>query len=178
MGFSYTAPPPVVLVSSLGDYIAPAPESSHVFNFAAVDYDDDSIIVIDFDLTATLQFALGLRINGVAGNNYFTDGRRISAGVETIIDLNSQNTIQIGSTSIFLGADNGAGGRIMIFLNRSGGLRRPFVVSTIGGNIGGNEQISGHINQNQATISSVELLTSASTWQTNGRITVYKRARS
>jgi len=60
----------------LGDYEAASQEGTHTFSFTAVDFDDDSEIVVVMDLTADASLAISMEINGLT-SGYAIAGRRI-----------------------------------------------------------------------------------------------------
>jgi len=168
-----------VLWEVLGDYEAGIAEASHVFSFTAVDFDDDSKIVVVIDGTPTDALALQMRINTLATTVYFSDGRRITGGVETLIDINSANELQLGSSALINGGNNPFTGEAIIFLNKAGTQDRPAVISSFSssGSLGG-EVYASMVNSNEVSITDVEIRTSTSTWKIGTRITVYKVARA
>lgn len=165
----------VDLLTKLGDYEAAIAEGSHVFNFSAVDFDDDSELILEVDGAATLAFNLLMRINGVSSINYFTDGRQIIGGVNTPIDLNDKNEMELMS-SIILVADTTFAGKASIKLSKAATSNRPSVDSVFGGN--GQQVANSTLTVNQANISTVQVFTSTSTWKIGTRMTLYKKARA
>ncbi len=166
--------PSANLLTVIGDYEAAIAESSHVFNFPAVDFDDDSELILEVDGAATLAFNLLMRINGVSSANYFTDGRRIIAFAEALVDLNDQNQMELMS-SIILVANITFAGKASIKLSKAATSNRPSVDATFGGN--GQQVANCTLTVDQANISSVQIFTSTSTWKIGTRATLYKRAR-
>jgi len=169
----------VVLWTVLGDYEAIIAEASHNFNFTAVDFDDDSELLLVFDGFSTASFILNLEINGIV-TGYFIDGRRISVGTETIIDINNAVGFQIASASVFSSAESSAGIVVHITLSKGTALgKRPTVVSLCnGGTVTINEVEGGTLNSQVASITDINIKTSTSTWGIGTRITLYKLARA
>ncbi len=163
----------------LGDYEAATAEASHNFNFSAVDFDNDSELVLVIDLGVTLALILQLRINADTSANYFTDGRIINGGVETLVDLGGIAAYQILSTTS-LGAVNASGfAEVHIGLPKAGTQDRPLFYSFGGSGSGPvNESYAGSLNKTVSSITDVEVRTSTSTWQIGTRMTLYKVARS
>jgi len=159
----------------LGDYEAAAPEASHNFNFPAITFDDDSMLVLEYDLAPTAVFSLLMRINTNATANYFVDGRRINGGTETLIDLNSQNTIELINTAI-TSTLVGLAGRVNIYLGKGATTDRPFI-DGIGGS-SGQQVIRGQLSNDEVSITDIEIRTSTSTWKIGGRATLYRVSRA
>lgn len=171
--------PTVHLWDRLGDYEAAIAEASHVFNFAAIDFDDDSILILVIDGSATLALALQLRINTIATASYNTDGYFIRAGAQTLIDLNGQTTIEIGSATIINGVNRSFFGEVKIGLNKSGTLDRPKTLSSLGTDSGsGTQVVNGLLDSAEASLTDIEVRTSVSTWQIGTRMTLYRIQRA
>ncbi len=62
--------------------------------------EDGSMLVLVFDIVWLGADNYPMRINQTGGGNYFQDGRRIIGGVETILDLNSQQFFNMASNSL------------------------------------------------------------------------------
>lgn len=160
----------------IGQYTAAVAEATATISFPAIDMVDDSklVLVIDGETTAALE--LRMRVNALVGILYFSDGRKITGGVETLIDNSGQTSwALIDSTA--LGGVADFGGTIDLYLGKAG-LNTikmtflgwvPFTQSNI--------QLSGFYNTVQASISSVTLLTSASTWKVGTRFSIYRVRR-
>lgn len=163
----------------IGDYEAAIAEASHSFTFTAVDFDDDSEVMIIIDGSVTAAAAIQVRINSEAGASYFQDGRRIASGVETLIDQNSENEFDVCSATMLQNGGDGFFAVIKISFNKSGTLDRPRIISeSVGGSVLANEQVSGMFNVATATLTDIVMRTSTSTWDIGTRITVYKLSRA
>ncbi len=163
----------------LGDYEASVEEASHDFTFTAVDFDDDSKLVLIVDISAVLVLSLRMQINDDTSSNYFTDGRLIAGGVETLIDLNGKASFQILSTDILSAVNIGGFAEITIGLNKAGTSDRPIFISKGGSGSGPkSEDVSGTLNKAIANISSIKVTTSTSNWQIGTRMTLYKVSRT
>jgi len=158
---------------------AVAPESSFVFNFTGIDFDDIAYLVLEIDIGATAQLQLDYRINTIATASYFSDGRRIVSNVETLID-DGASTAGVLCTNTLLSSGNiTAFLYIVISLPKAGGVQdRPMIISSAINNNFTQEQISGILNTDQTEITDVEVRTSASTWRTGTRMTLYQVRRS
>lgn len=163
----------------LGDYEAASAESSHNFNFTAVDFDDDSELILIIDIGVTGALNLQIRINGDAGNNYFMDGRRISGGSETILDQNSTSEPQIASSTLLSTANREAFIVVHIGLAKAGDLDRTAIIYDTQA-IGNAMNEAGGIQNTTARSSITDVLvrTSTNTWQIGTRMTLYKVPRS
>lgn len=167
------------LWSVLGDYEATEAEASHNFSFTAVDFDDDSKLVLVIDMQATAQLALLLRINEQTGSSYHFDGSRITGGAETLIDGSADSSFTIGSTSVINSADRNIGIIIDIQLAKGGVNDYPLIHSRGEfGNLAGTENVSGALIVNSTNIVDIDILTSTSTWKVGTRATLYKVARA
>ncbi len=118
-------------MSVLGDYEAASAEASKNFNFTAVDFDDDSHVRLVIDCHATLINALRIQLNSVT-SGYSYDGRRISAGTETLIDGNSQSGVEVASTSLLVSV-NGAANIIVDIMLGKGNSSDRFVIHSRSG---------------------------------------------
>ncbi len=150
------------------------PESTFTFSFPAIDFDDDSELVLVIDIGSTVALNLQLAINGISTLLYFTDGRRIKGGVETLIDLN-QTSFQISSSSILFAT---AFITVQIGLSKAGTNDRPMIFTTASGGNAGNEVTNGALASVTASISSLEVKTTTSTWRTGTRMSLYRVRRS
>ncbi len=166
-----------VLWSVLGDYEASIAESSHRFSFPAVNFDDDSMLVLVIDGSSSASFNLGIRFNKNS-SSYFVDGRRITGGGQTLIDLNGQTFGQIASTSVIAGVDRPFSSEIYIHLNKAGAIKRINCnYMTMGGQIGIQEVATVTLLVNKTNVTDIDILTSTSTWKIGTRMTLYKVAR-
>jgi len=151
-------------------------ESSHVFSFSAIDFDDDSYLILEFDGATSASLDLQLRFNTNATANYYTDGSVMVGGVQTLIDLNTQTAGRIMNTN---------GGRgcfvlVKIFLIKAGVINS--VMYRANGYFDGiptSENETGQLfNQQIASLTDVEIRTSTSTWTAETRITLYRVKRT
>ena len=163
----------------LGDYEATSAEGSHNFNFTAVDFDDDSKLVLVIDIGATLILNLQIRINTNSTANYYSDGRRIAGGSETLLDLNAQNEGQLVSSTLLGGANEAVIVFVEIGLSKAGSEDRVGISSkAVGTSIQGNEVMSTTLVGALSSLTDVEVRTSTSTWQIGTRMTLYKVAKA
>ena len=167
---------PSSLWSVLADYEATGNDATETLSFAAVDFDDDSliIVVIDGDTNAALE--LQMRPNNLVGGSYYTDGHRLDAGVETLLDVNGQTSWPI-VTATTLNAALEFHAIITIQLNKAG-ADRIWIVSECSVYQNGFERNIGHYIGGPTSLSSIVIKTSTSTWALGTRITVYKVARA
>ena len=159
----------------LANYVAVSAESSHVFNFTAVDFDDDSMLVLVIDGTAAGILFLLIRINEDATASYDTNGRGI-AGAEVIVDLNGQTSghlIEFGTA----GSDTKFVGTVYIMLQKGGVGDAPQIISNFHAGTS-NNQLNILYDIVTSSITHVEILTSASTWKIGTRMTLYKVKRA
>lgn len=160
----------------LGDYEAAIAEASHVFSFAAVDFDDDSLLMLVFDGSLTASASILMRINADATANYFIDGYRISSSVQTLIDINTSTSMELVNSTLTAG-DQTIKGVVTIQLSNGALIDRPVINSHFHPLT--QEQVIGAIlNIDSASITDVEVLLSGSTWQIGTRMTLYKLARA
>ena len=163
----------------IGDHEATTAESSHNFNFTAVDFDDDSHLVLIIDIASTAALALRLRLNSVTTGDYDMDGRRITGGAETLLDQNSAAFHEIASATLLSGAGKASVLVIQIGLGKAGGGDRPQVHSHASSTASTvDELLSGQLNIAQTDLTDVTVLTSTSTWILGTRMTLYKVARA
>ncbi len=159
----------------LGNYVAAAPESSHVFSFPAIDWTIISELMLIFELSSTLATtALGVRINTIASGDYFTDGQRIINGVTTPIDLNGATSGEILNTGL-TGANVASNGILHFVQSLTENV--PTVFSKVLG-FGGYQDVRVVSNVSNANLTDIEILTLASTWKTLGRMTLYQLRRA
>jgi len=174
------------LASQLGamepllDYEAAVAEGSHTFTLpSAIDFDDDSYLLLVIDLGSTASFALELGVNGITSATYHTDGFRIDAGTETIIDQNLVALWEIASVTMITAANRPIAAIITIQLNKAGPSDRVAISSNaISSVLAITETITGGFQTTStASITSLEVTASASTWQIGTRMTLYQVSR-
>jgi len=156
-------------------YEASIAEGSKTFTFTEITFDDDSELVLVMDGAVTASLALEIAVNGDTTTNYFTDGRRISAGTETIIDINSAEFWTVASTSILGIANQNFFGNIRFMRSKALTLDRPNMISEFIG--AGQEQVSCQLTSVETGISSIEVNTSTSTWGIGTRFSLYRVRR-
>lgn len=168
------------LWEAIADYEASSAEASHTFSFTAVDFDDDSMLVLVLDGSITLgTFALQMTINAVGGGNYHGGGRRIQGGTETLISFGSTDFFPIANTALFNAVNENFFGIIQIGLHKSGNQDRPLIISEIvGGSQTGDDKIFGNVSTANSDIDEIVISTPATTWQIGTRMTLYKVARA
>ncbi len=163
------------LWTALADYEASVAEGTTTLSFTAVDFDDDSKLVLVIDIGTTLTLNLLMQVNSVTASGYFTDGSRISAGSQTIIDVNASSSWQIG-TSTMLDGTQSACIFVEVGLTKAGNTRAKIVTHGYGGDKF--ESVGGESDAAIASISQLVVFTSTSTWKIGTRMTVYKVARA
>jgi len=156
-------------------------QSSKTFNFPAVDFDSDSMLVLEIDMSTVSSTALFLTVNGITSGVYFQDGSVITTfpTAETIIDINSATSF-IVSNSVVQGGR--ASSHIFYFqLNKAGTSQ--FVSTQINSNSmtalagGKSYKTTGKINQNISSISSLKVDIGGTNFIVGSRMTLYKVSR-
>jgi len=79
------------LWETIDDFIFLGTEDRKNFTFPAIDFDDNSMLVLIFDGSVGVNPQFQIQVNNITTDTYRMDGRRIANGVETIIDLNGSN---------------------------------------------------------------------------------------
>jgi len=166
-----------LLWEALGDYEAATAENSHTFSFTAVDFDDDSMLVLVIDVVATASFILGMRLNTDATANYYNDGRQIIGGTETLLDINAQNEWEIADANLITVGNENTFAIIQLALHKGGTLDRGTMHAMVSTG-SGQRVVDGFFDVNTSSLTDVEVLTSTSTWKTGSRITLYKVPRA
>ena len=174
------ATPSSTLWSALADYEATSAESSHTFSFTAVDFDDDSYLVLELDGGVTLgTVALDLTIENNTTASYHGSGRRLKQGAETIFDIASASAFPIGSANLFNAVNEGFFGIVQIGLHKAGSQDRPQIMSNVScGAQRASEFIFGNLASSTSSISRIDVSTASSSWQIGTRMTLYKVARA
>jgi len=157
----------------LDDHIATGAESTHTFTPAtALDFDDISriVFVMDGDVTGNLEMLI--RINGLSTASYMWTGIQSSSGVNTGFTAFSQTASEIMPT-ITANSEFRLEGTI---LKNQGGDDNEFggesnVYRSANARVW--QQLNWSLTTTLTTLSSVEILTSASTWKIGTRITMY-----
>jgi len=160
----------------LGTYEASSAEASHTFTFTAVDFDDDSLLILEFDGNTDSIMGINIRINGESGSVYLTDGTSVAGGTQTIIDYNNQtegsllsDAWQVGNGRAFCVVAN-------ISLSKPSADKYPQILSRAC--MWEGEQTSRvNVSVNTSSITDVEILASGD-WEIGARATLYKVARA
>jgi len=164
------------LWSVLGNYVAAGAEDSHNFNFTAVDFDDYSKLILTIDGNATDTLSVNIRINTSSAAQYYTDGDRISAGTETIIDINTATEGTLMDSALSAGGGQGFCVIADILLPAHVSDNFPQTYSRSSTNTA--TQVSRvNFNVDTSSITDIEIRSSAD-WDTGTRITLYKLARA
>ena len=155
-------------------------QSSKTFNFPAIDFDKDSMLALEIDMSAIGNVNVDIIINGITSGVYFQDGSVITTfpTAETIIDVNSANNFRVSSIQ--------EGGRatshIFYFqLNKAGTSQ--FVSVQINSNRmsalsgGRSYKTTGKINQNISSISSLKVDLGGGLFTVGSRISLNKVSR-
>jgi len=166
--------------SVIGDYEAPDDnDNSHEFLFAPITFEDDCMLVLVFDGSLTASSgALQLLINGINGPVYFSDGRRIVNGVETIIDVNTAANFQLATAVLLTGVNVPVHVICYIQLNKSGSNTHVGIQSFANGILArGNENISGMLTTSISSITDISIDGRIRNFQQGSRATLYKVSR-
>ena len=167
------------LWSVLGDYEATSAEASHNFNFTAVDFDDDSKLVLAIDGNATATFDLLGRINTIATSNYFTDALTVIAGSQVLIDTNTATAFTIIPTSLIISSQFNFSAIVEIQLSKSSvDQNEPLCNTRSQGDAGVFYGRGRKTGVDETSITDIEVRTSTSTWVIGTRITLYLVARA
>jgi len=163
--------------TTIEDHEASTTEASFTFTIdPAIDFDDDSMIILVCDYEATAAFALEMTINGLAAG-YHDDGYRIVGGAETLINVDAA-ALGIIATATLSVANNTTAGLVEIMLGKAGIADAPVFLSRFVGGAGlGIEVMSHSVDDAEASINEVKIETSTSTWKAGSRFTLYKVAR-
>lgn len=164
------------LLSVLGTYVATSAEATHTFSFTPVDFEDDSLLILEFDGNTNTVMAINIRINGESGNVYLTDGTSVAGGTQTIIDYNNQP-----EGSLLSDAWQAGGGRAFcvvanISLSSGPSDNYPEILSRAC-MWEGEQTTRVNVSSNETSISSVQIL-STGDWEIGARATLYKLARA
>jgi len=162
------------LVTLLVDYEATATDVTKSLSFTAVDFNDDSEILIILDGITAGAVNFNFQITGEATGNYFGDGAKIVAGVETLLDQNSFTGCDIVETSILDAADRPFFIVIHLGLNKGGVPNHPMFTSIARGHLG-QQVLSGSLRVNKTSIGSVLF---GGNWKSGTRVTIYKIKRA
>jgi len=154
-------------------------QGSKTFNFTPIDFDNDSMLALEIDMSPTSNDNLDIIINGITSGVYFQDGSVITTfpTAETIIDINSANNFRFTGIVESFRAQH----FILYFqLNKAG--TSTFVsaqlnairLSALSG--GRSYKTTGKINQNITSISSITVSLGAF-FIVGSRMSLYKVSR-
>ena len=156
------------------NHVATGTESTYTFDIDEAT-DDNSMLVLVYDLGATASFALQMEVNDVT--NYNSDGSLINAGSQTIINSSGDAEIEIASTTIIAAGNSTACGTVQIF-TPDAGTTRPLVLSqATGQNTSAIEFVSSLVVGSATSITKIVVQTSTSTWLANSKFTLYRVVR-
>jgi len=162
------------------DYVATGAEASHVFTLPdADDFTNTSeyYLVIAGAITAAL--AVRVRVNAIATGSYTYDGWRANAGTMTQIDENSSTAGMLASNVILDTAGYLFYIKLSIIWNPAGIQGMCGFISTHAGiGQGSSQSGTGRLSTAITELTSIEIMTDASTWQTGTRITLYRKRRN
>jgi len=155
--------------------------NSKTFNFATIDFDSDSMIALEMDLSSLTNIDLIVFVNGITSGVYFQDGSVITTfpTAETIIQRVNDSGFRVPN---FLNAGRNSSFIFYFQLNKAGSST--FVGVEINANrmtalAGGNSlKTTGKINQNISSISSITIEATATRFFSIGsRMSLYKVSR-
>lgn len=169
-GSTPTVIPTIHKEGAVLNYLAAIAEGTTTFTPAvAIEFDNYECIIIDLDLEGSGVGDLRMQVNGDASANYETDGTAVVGGVETIINETLQTSWRL---LIGIAATSPVCARIIIMLSQGGSEDNPsFIMHMRGGAGFGDYVLSGDLNVNKATITSVTIFMTASTWKIGTRMT-------
>jgi len=141
------------------------------------DPDDFSCLVLEFSISSSASLDLLLQINGSVGaGEYEWNGTLIDGGSESL--LNATGTASEICPSEILSSDGHTGcGRVSIYLPEAGTTRRVMNVEASGQNTSAYFRTSSCNFVASATITSITVLTSTSTWKQDSNFTLYRMAK-
>jgi hypothetical protein len=159
---------------TIENHVASGTESTYTFDIDEAT-DDNSMLVLVYDLAVSASLAFQMKVNDVT--NYNSDGSLINAGSQTIINSSADSEIEIASTTILSAEDMTACGTIQIFTLDSG-TTRPLVISqATGQNTSALEVVSSLVVGSATSITKIEVKSSTSTWKANSKFTLYRVKR-
>ncbi len=159
---------------TIEDYNSPSTAATKTFTFPAIDFSKVSKLVLVIDGLTTAALALRVTINGIVTSKYSYDGRRIAGGTETLLDVTAEEYWEVASVAA-IDAARSFMGTIEIYHST---IDKPGLISTVNAASGDKqEQITGFLDQEVLSITSIEIVTSTSTWIADTRMTLYKVLR-
>ncbi len=155
-------------------YEATSAESSKTFTITR-DFSSTAYLVLEIDLATTAALALTMQLNGVT-SGYYSDGRRISAAVEVLIDDSNLSKAYLGTAAILAGANYIWTGIIKFFLTKAD-TNHYLKWSAQSWTHGNNQQMQGREQTATDDITSIKIFTSTSTWKIGTRMSLYEVLR-
>ena len=163
----------------IGNYVAAVQESAIEFTLSpALTMSPDSYILCVLDGTVTNSTDIEMQVNQDSSANYFADGARIRAGVETLIDNNTTTEHTVATSLIVTGA-------LPFFAIIEIGLTQGAVGGTDDSprffsraQSDGYENLAGRLDIESASITHVKFISSTFPWRVGTRITLYKVSRT
>jgi len=153
------------------------PESATIATFnlsPAIDFDNVSMLVLEFDGAFDLATNLLLSINGI-NSNYAIYGRRIKAGVKTLIQFTNQAFETIASNNLVTANNDILHSLVYMTVNKAPTFKEVgFQIFSNGLTVNGNEVLSGSLNFVAGIITINQVIVSSGGWQVGTRITLYK----
>lgn len=137
------------------------------------DVDAAGLIMIVGMLSLQSTTEIRMEFDGATATNYDVDGRRITGGVETLIDLNDGTFAVIASTNIGVGNVF-----FVMFLSNTLDDRPNFICTAHGRNIRGQEQTTGAYEGALGDMDSIRFFTSTGNFLINTRFTAWLLARA
>ena len=170
----WTTPASSASWETIENHVASGTESTYTFDIDEAT-DDNSMLVLVYDLAVSASLAFQMKVNDVT--NYNSDGSLINAGSQTIINSSGDTEIEIASTTILSAEDMTACGTIQIFAPDAG-TTRPLVISqATGQNTSALEVVSSLVVGSATSITKIEVKSSTSTWKANSKFTLYRVKR-
>lgn len=178
-GSSGVSTPSVNVFQVLDNHIAAIAENTYTFTPAVpLTMAQYSVFIVEIVGRTTLALALQAQINGTAVQNYSYGLRKTQTPLVTAIStaINAANLSLLTAGILIAGAEFSGQLRIIIPENGSNIIGSSEFQESI--NIFGCESLQHVVNVASTTLVSININTSASTWQAGTRITIYgvKRA--
>ncbi len=160
-------------VQVIETYKAASAEGSKTFSFPDISMDDVSKLILTLDGSTTGTLILKLTVNADTTSSYYSDGRNIAAGTETLINIDAAAYMQLFSA---VGSDAFAG-TIEFQIVTAHATDQVFMNVVLHSPGGNDTQWHGLLLTANTVISSIEITTSTSTWKAGTRFTLYKLLR-
>jgi len=171
--------PPIDLWQVIETYEAAIPEATHTFTFPAIDFDDDSFLMLAVDMGVTAALNLEILFDAFVAA-YFTDGSQINSSANNFTDINAATEGQLVPTGgIFSEANAQVIMLVRIGISKAG--NRDWTradISFQGGGANGSGHFGVVCQASNASLTDIIIQTSASTWQVGTRMTLYRVNRA